>query len=405
MLPVAEARAQILDAFAPLPGELVSLTEGLGRVLAEDLSARVTQPPRDVSAMDGYAVRADDVAKVPATLTVVGDIPAGGDYSGTLNPGEAVRIYTGAPVPAGADAIVIQEDTSRDGDRVTVNESAARGRYLRPAGLDFTAGTVGLKAGRLLTSRDIGLAAAMNHPWLKVRRRPRVAVLATGDEVVLPGEALGASQIVSSNGFALAAFVTACGGEAVNLGIAPDDEAALSRDIDAARGCDLLLTSGGASVGAHDLVQDVLKAKGAELGFWKIAMRPGKPLMFGRLDGVPVLGLPGNPVSGLVCATVFLRPALDRLLGLGGHGEEVAETAILGRDLPENDRRQEYLRARLETDRDGRRRATPFDKQDSAMLSALAAATCLVVRPPHAPAAKVGESVEIIPLNGGCLGI
>jgi len=404
MLSVAEAQARIRGAFHQLGNEQVGLTEGLGRVLAEDVAARLTQPPVAVSAMDGYAVRAADVATVPARLRVVGAAPAGGAYAGEVGAGEAVRIFTGGPLPAGADAIVIQEDTTADGDTVVVNEGAARGAYVRPAGLDFRTGDVLLAKGRLLTSRDIGIAAAMNVPWLRVTRRPRIAVLATGDEVVMPGDAIGPNQIVSSNGLSLSAFIVACGGEPVHLGIAPDDTAALRRLAEAAVGADLLVTSGGASVGDHDLVQSALGAAGMQLDFWKIAMRPGKPLMFGRIGPTAVLGVPGNPVSTLVCALMFLKPAIDVMLGR----KEAAEpqpTARLGRDLPENDGREDYLRSRLSHDPEGRLVATPFERQDSSMLSLMAKADCLVVRAPRAPAIKAGATVAILPLAGGCLSI
>jgi molybdopterin molybdotransferase len=408
MLSVAEALARITAAFAPLPAETVGLTGALGRVLAEDVAARMTQPPKDVSAMDGYAVRAADVAQVtadaPARLDVIGRVPAGGEFEGTVGPGQALRIFTGAPVPKGADAIVIQEDTERDGDVVMVKESAPPGHYIRPAGLDFRTGEVGLAAGRLLTARDVGLAAAMDRPWLSVHRRPRVALLATGDEVVLPGEPRGPTQIVSSNGFSLAAFVEACGGQPIHLGIAPDDTAALKALVAGARGADLLVTTGGVSVGEHDLIREVLGEQGLEMDFWRIAMRPGKPLLFGRIGATPVLGLPGNPVSSLVCATLFLRPAIAVMLGRDMAGA-APETAILGSGLGANDKRQDYLRARIEIDREGRRVAWPFERQDSSMLATLAQADCLVVRAPHAPAAEAGEAVEIVPLSGGVLNI
>ncbi len=408
MLSVAEALARITAAFEALPAETVGLTGALGRVLAEDVAARVTQPPKDVSAMDGYAVRAADVAQVtadaPARLEVIGRVPAGSDFAGAVGPGQAVRIFTGAPVPEGADAIVIQEDTERDGDTVVVKEGAAPGTYVRPAGLDFHVGEIGLAAGRLLTARDVGLAAAMDRAWLQVHRRPRVALLATGDEVVLPGDPRGPTQIVSSNGFSLAAFVEACGGQPIHLGIAPDDTAALKALVDGARGADLLVTTGGVSVGEHDLIREALGEQGLEMDFWRIAMRPGKPLLFGRIGATPILGLPGNPVSSLVCATLFLRPAIAVMLGRD-NGGAVPETAVLGAPLGANDRRQDYLRARLDTDAEGRRRALPFERQDSSMLATLAQADCLVVRAPHAPAAEAGEVVEIVPLQGGVLNI
>lgn len=399
MIPVAEARGRILAEMPVMPVEVVSLAAGHRRVLAEDVIARVTQPPADVSAMDGYAVRAADVANVPTTLTCIGAAPAGQAFDGTVGPGQTVRIFTGGPVPAGADAIVIQEDTTRDGDIVTVTESAPAGRYIRPTGLDFKAGNVGIAAGRRLTARDIGLAAAMNVPWLTVRRRPRIALLATGDEIVRPGEPIGPNQIVSSNALALMALIEGAGGEPTDLGIARDNEDSLKRMAAGVHGADMLVTLGGASVGEHDLVRKVLGAEGLELDFWQIAMRPGKPLMFGKIGGIPMLGLPGNPVSSLICGLILLYPAIGAMLGVGPH-TDLTQTAVLGVDLGENDRRQDYLRAKLERDSDGRVVATPYPRQDSSMLSFLARAECLVIRPPHAPAAKAGENVEILPLDG-----
>ncbi|HEX9461907.1 MAG TPA: gephyrin-like molybdotransferase Glp [Alphaproteobacteria bacterium] len=399
MIPVDEARQRILSAFARLPAVLVPVSEALGRVLAEDVTARVTQPPAAMSAMDGYAVRSADVDKVPVVLRQVGSAPAGGSYDREIGPGECVRIFTGAPLPRGADAIVIQEDTNADGPNITVREGVKPGRYVRPAGLDFKAGEVGLPAGRVIDARDIGFAAAMNNPWLKVVRKPRIAIISTGDEVVLPGDPIGPNQIVSSNGPALAAFVAASGGEPISLGVVPDQVAALQTMVDGARGADLVVTTGGASVGDHDLVRSALSERGLVLDFWQIAMRPGKPLIFGKIGDTPLLGLPGNPVSTLVCALVFLRPAIRRMLGLPDAAEGKRATARLGRDLEANDRREDYLRATLATDADGGLVATPFTKQDSSMLSLLAKADCLVIRKPHAPPARAGETVEIIPLN------
>ncbi|MFC7332065.1 gephyrin-like molybdotransferase Glp [Rhodocista pekingensis] len=399
MIPVAEARARILDGVAPLPSEMVGIGQALGRVLAADVAARLTQPPADVSAMDGWAVRAVDLAPLPATLRRIGEAPAGRPFAGTVGPGEAVRIFTGAVLPAGADTVVLQEDCDEAGGAVTVRESGGRGRWVRPAGLDFRAGEIGLAADRRLTVRDLALAAAMNVPWLAVRRRPRVAILATGDEVVMPGDPVGPGCIVSSNGLALAALVEREGGLPVSLGIAPDDPAALAGHLAAAAGCDLLVTTGGASVGEHDLMRQALAAPGTRLDFWKVAMRPGKPLLSGRVGEVPVLGLPGNPVSTLVCALVFLRPLLRALQGLPPD-DGPALRARLATPLAANDRRQDYLRAGLERAADGSLLARAFPKQDSSMLSALAAAGCLIVRPPLAPTAPAGTEVEIIPLDG-----
>lgn len=400
MLSVDEAQQRIIAASKPVPAEQCGLADGLGRVLAEDLEARRTQPPSAVSAMDGYAVRAADVATVPATLDVIGYAPAGGAFSGTVGPNQTVRIFTGGPVPDGADAIVIQEDTESDGDTVIVKETSPLGHYIRPAGLDFSAGQRLLTAGRVLTARDVGLAAAMDRPWLMVRRKPRVAILATGDEIVMPGDPVGPNQIVSSNALALAAAITSFGGEPVLLGIAPDDRDALSRMAHGAAGADLLLTTGGASVGDHDLVQSVLGEQGLEIDFWRIAMRPGKPLMFGTLGESLMIGLPGNPVSSLVCALIFVQPAIKTMLTIENGGLN-RRAAVIGHALVENDRRQDYLRATLTDGDDGARIATAFEKQDSSMMVPLAGADCFVVRPPHAPAAKAGDPVDILEIPPG----
>ncbi|SMF69909.1 molybdopterin molybdochelatase [Tistlia consotensis] len=404
MISVEEALQRILAGFQPLPAEVLPIGEAFGRVLAEPLVARATQPPAAVSAMDGYAVRAADVAAVPCELEVVGHVPAGSSHDGRLQPGQAVRIFTGAPLPEGADSIVIQEDTEALDGRVRVLESVRQGNYVRPAGLDFRAGEVGLEAGRRLTARDVGLAAAMDRPWLSVRRRPRVAILATGDEVVMPGEPRGPNQIVSSNGLSLSAAVRACGGEPLLLAIARDDAASLQALAGEARGADLLVTTGGASVGEHDLVRQALGERGLELDFWQIAMRPGKPLMFGRIQGTPLLGLPGNPVSTVVCATLFLRPVLERLQGLERPPHRLLP-ARLGVPLKQNDRRQDYLRSRLERQPDGTVVASPFPRQDSSMLAVLSQAEGLVVRAPHAPPAAAGDPIAYLPLDGDLLSL
>ncbi|MGH7060369.1 MAG: molybdopterin molybdotransferase MoeA, partial [Stellaceae bacterium] len=329
MIAVEEALTRLLAHVDILPPEQISLADGLGRVLAEDVAARRTQPPFAASAMDGYAVRAEDLDQIPAVLRIVAEVPAGAGFGGRVGKGEAARIFTGAPMPAGTDTVVIQEDAERDGDIVRIREGAKRGRYVRREGLDFAAGEVLLRAGRRLAARDIGLVAAMNRPWLMVRRRPRIGVLSTGDEIVMPGDPIGPHQIVSSNSLALIAFVTACGGIAVSVGNAPDDSAALRRIAAATAGVDLLVTTGGASVGDHDLVRGALAEDGFALDFWQIAMRPGKPLMVGKYRGTPMLGLPGNPVSTFVGALLFLKPALDRMSGLPSAGEAPA-TARLG---------------------------------------------------------------------------
>jgi molybdopterin molybdotransferase len=405
MLPVGEAQQRILSTFAPLVGEVVGIDRAIGRVLSEPVVARLSQPPAAVSAMDGYAVRASDIGTLPAKLRVVATVAAGIAPALTLKPGEAARIFTGAILPDGSDTIVIQENCDRDGDHVTVREgSTTLGQHVRAGGNDFRLGEVGLEAGRLLSARDIALAAAMNWPSLTVTRRPRVALLSTGDELQHPGEPLGPAQIIASNGIGLAAFVTACGGEPINLGIARDNMADLHRALDGARGADVLVTTGGASVGELDLIQQALKDKGATLDFWKIAMRPGKPVMFGTLGTLPVLGLPGNPVSAIVTATLFLRPVIQHLLGQKGIDTQPV-FARLGMALKANDQRQDYLRATLTRGADGSVVASPFPKQDSAMLSLIAKADALIIRPPHAPAAKEGDVTEILPLRDGCLGI
>jgi molybdopterin molybdotransferase len=400
VISVEEARRRLLAPLKPLGAEQVALSDAFGRVLAEDVAARRTQPPFAVSAMDGYAVRAADVAAVPARLKVVGSVPAGQSYAGTLSRGQAVRIFTGAPLPAGADAVVIQEDTTRDGDVVSIGEAAPAGHFVRPAGLDFREGDIGLRAGRRLTARDVGLAAAMNRPWLLVRRKPRIAILPTGDEVVMPGDPVGPNQIVSSNGLALAALVSQAGGIPLHLPIAADDSGTLQRIAEGAEGVDYLVTTGGASVGEHDIVRDALSETGLALDFWKIAMRPGKPLMVGRYRSTPMMGLPGNPVSTLVCGLLFLKPAIERLLGCDA--EAAAPRRVrLAIPLPANDQRQDYLRATLAPATDGTLEARPFPQQDSSMMSLLARSDCLLIREPHAPAAAAGQMVEIIPLDDG----
>lgn len=395
LLPIADARRLIVEALAPVDVETVTLREALGRTLRADAVAKVSHPPADVSAMDGYALRAADAA-AGATLTVVGESAAGHAFAGTVGQGQAVRIFTGAAVPAGADAVVIQEDTTRSGNTVTVTEAAVKGRHVRKAGQDFAAGATQLVAPRRLTARDIGLLAAMNLPSIAVARRPRIGVLSTGDEIVQPGEPVGPGQIVSANGPGLAAFIRHHGAEDIALGVVRDDMDALRAAIAGAGPLDLLVTSGGVSVGDHDLMGKLMG--GAELTFHKIAMRPGKPLLFGRLGGLPILGLPGNPVSAMVCAALFLGPAIARLTGLPGQAPLTVQ-AILGADMAANDGREDHIRAALTSSPEGALQATPFPKQDSGMLSALARADGLIVRAPHAPAAKAGDLCRVLPLD------
>jgi molybdopterin molybdotransferase len=397
MISVEEARGRILDAMRPTPAEVVALADGWNRVSAVGVTARLTQPPADVSAMDGYALRAVD-GVLDARLRVIGAAPAGHPFDGCIGAGEAVRLFTGSVVPPGADAILLQEDATRDGDFVRVDEAVIGGRHIRRTGLDFAVGDVVIPSGRRITARDVGLAAAANHPWLTVHRRPRVAILATGDEIAMPGEPIPPGGIVSSNSHALAALVRAAGGEPMVLPVARDEHAAISAVADALSGVDLLVTTGGASVGDHDLVIAALKARGLTLDFWQIAMRPGKPLLFGQLGATPVVGLPGNPVSAMVCAILFLLPALARLSGLPA-GAPPVSTAVLGAAVKANDKRADHLRASISTDESGRVVVVPFPVQDSAMLRRLANADALVLRAPHAPALPEGAEVGIIRLD------
>ncbi|MEM8688266.1 MAG: gephyrin-like molybdotransferase Glp [Pseudomonadota bacterium] len=397
LTPVNDAKAAILSGVRATRAEHVRLVDASGRVLARDLKAGRDQPPFAASAMDGYAVIGADVAQVPACLKVIGEAPAGRAFTGRVKPGQAVRIFTGAPLPKGADTVVIQEDCRADGDAVEVLEAAKTGQFVRAKGLDFQKGEAVLKAGLLMGARELGLAAAMNHAALPLRRRPRVALMPTGDELVPPGAKPRPDQIVSSNNFALSALVRRYGGAPVDLGIVADDKRALARAIKKAADCDVLVTLGGASVGDHDLVQDALKSAGLKLTFYKIAMRPGKPLMFGKLGRLRVLGLPGNPVSAIVCARLFLKPLLDAFLGLDSSDPPLKGT--LAGPLRENDQRQDYLRAKLEVSTDGSLIADPFDRQDSSMLRRLSQSDCLVIRPPFAPAAKAGDPVNLIKLD------
>ena len=397
LLPVAEAQARVLAPLAVLPAEWVALPEAHGRALATDLAAKRDQPPVAVSAMDGYAVRARDTAEPGRPFRVVGEAPAGRDLAATVGPFEAARIFTGGALPAGADSVAVQENAERDGETVRFAGPVAAGTFVRPAGLDFARGWTGLRAGTLVDARGVGLAAAMGHVWAQVRRRPRVGLLATGDELRLPGEPPEGSQIVGSNSLLLAALLRGWGATPVDLGICPDDGQALAERLRAAAGLDLLVTTGGASVGDHDLVRAALDREGVELDFWRIAMRPGKPLLFGRLGTLPVLGFPGNPVSAAVCALVFLRGALQKLLGLpvGLRHERVR----LASAWLANDRRQDYLRGFWVEAEDGERGVRTAARQDSAMQATLAAADALVVRPPFDPPRRPGAAVAAIDLR------
>jgi molybdopterin molybdotransferase len=396
---VAEALDRVLAHAAPLPAERVPLVDACGRVLADDLKALRTQPPADVSAMDGYAVRAEDVATAPVRLKIIGEVAAGRAFAATVRTGEAARIFTGGVVPEGADTIIIQEMTARAGEWVTVEKPAAKGRHVRSRGLDFHCGDKLFVKGHRLTARDLALAAGMNHPLLPVHRQPKVALFATGDELVPPGAEPGPGQIVSSNGFALVALAREEGAAVVDLGLVGDNLQETVATVQRARehDVDILVTTGGASVGDYDLVKAAFAAEGMNLSFWKVAMRPGRPLMHGELGTMQVLGLPGNPVSAYVCALLFLIPLIRRLSGRSDV-DTATQWASLGTDLPANDERADYLRAVLS---DGPRGpvATTFATQDSSMMAPLAKADCLVIREPHAPPAKAGSPCPMVKLE------
>jgi molybdopterin molybdotransferase len=398
MISVDEALALLFKLAPPMPVEEVPLRAAAGRVLARDVAARRTQPPFDVSSMDGYALRRAE-AEPDAMLKVIGEAAAGRGFPGRVAPGQAVRIFTGAPVPEDLDFVVIQEDVTRREDVITLSRTLDGKDNIRRAGSDFRDGDP-VKAPRRLAPADIALLAAMNIPYVPVFKRPEVAILATGDELVMPGETPGSDQIIASNSFGLAAQCEAAGAEARLLPIARDTRASLASAFGLASGADLIVTIGGASVGDHDLVGPVAAELGMEQSFYKVRMRPGKPLMAGRLGSSAMIGLPGNPVSALVCGTVFVLPMLRAMLGLGAFPAPRRQ-APLAADAPANGPREHYMRARL----------TPQGieiarRQDSSLLSVLATADALVVRPPGAPAQPKGEIVDFIslhdPTSGNC---
>ncbi|MCO5072794.1 MAG: molybdopterin molybdotransferase MoeA [Rhizobiaceae bacterium] len=398
LLPVSEALVRLIDGVEPRPLEMVPLAEAAGRTLAEDVMARRTQPPFDASAMDGYAVRAQDVEHLPRTLTIVGQAPAGHPFAGSLNQDEAVRIFTGAPLPEGADTVVIQENTVARGASVEIVEFTAKGRNIRRRGLDFSEGETLLEKGRVLDPAALSLAAAGNNAELPVVSRPLVAIIATGDELLPPGREPGPGQIIASNGYGVAAIAAESGARVMDLGIAPDKPDVISGLVRKAleAGANVIVTLGGASVGDHDLIHEVLTGEGMTLDFWKIAMRPGKPLMFGRLGNTLCLGLPGNPVASLICSHLFLKPLLARLGGRSWSDrllDAQLETAV-----PANDLRQDYVRA-IARRTPGGLTARAFEVQDSSMLKSLARANALIVREPFAPAVEAGGMCRIIPLR------
>ncbi|HZC55187.1 MAG TPA: gephyrin-like molybdotransferase Glp [Xanthobacteraceae bacterium] len=396
MISVKEALDHVLAHAVALSAEDIPLADADGRVLARDIKARRTQPPADLSAMDGYAVRASDVATAPVRLKIIGEVAAGRPFANTVGPGEAARIFTGGVLPDGADTVVVQEQTARDGDSVEIQKPSAKGRNVRQQGLDFRLGEMAFTAGHQLRARDLQLAAGMNHPRLPVYRRPKVVLFATGDELVPPGVEPGPGQIVYSNGFALAALAREEGANVIELGVVGDRLDETIAAVRQARGlaADILVTTGGASVGEYDLVQTAFTAEGMELSFWKIAMRPGRPLLHGRLGAMHVLGLPGNPVSSYVCAFLFLVPLIRRMSGRSDLTAPT-ESALLGCNLPANDERADYLRATLEAGSEGPV-ATPFPIQDSSMMVPLAKADCLVIREPYEPAAIAGSRCRIV---------
>ncbi|MBW6424771.1 molybdopterin molybdotransferase MoeA [Rhizobium sp. XQZ8] len=398
LVPVSEAKNRLLGKANPIEAiETIPLGDASGRVLAADLAARLTQPPFHASAMDGYALRASDAPSIGAELTVIGSAAAGHAFDGVLGAGETVRIFTGAPLPEGADSILIQEDAEKlDGGRIRTKFEVTKGRHVRPRGQDFAEGEVVVSAGTLLDFSHLTVAAAMNHPTVEVYRRPRVAILATGDELLTPGETTGPAQIIASNTFGVAALVRDNGGEVLDLGIVKDRPEDIAAAIDRARAekADVLVTLGGASVGDHDLVQSTLKSAGMQLDFWRIAMRPGKPLMVGALGDMRVLGLPGNPVASLVTSMLFLEPLLRKLGHLPDRRREVQGITL--KTLAANDQRQDYLRSTLTRDSDGNFVADSFQKQDSSMMKIFAHSDALIIRPPHAPELPAGSPCPIL---------
>lgn len=392
LLDVDEARTHLLAGAVPLLAETFPLSAAHGRILAADISARLTQPPFAAAAMDGYAIRWADL---PGPWRIVGEAAAGHCWAGTLGCGEAARIFTGAPLPAGADTIVIQEEITRQGSdaRLSGEGPPRPGAHVRARGQDFVAGDRLARAGDALTPPRLGLLAAAGHGTAAVVRRPRVTLIATGDELVLPGTTPGPNQIISANSVMLAALFEAVGADVHDPGIVPDCADTLAAALKAAAGCDVIITIGGASVGDHDLVVPTLRALGAKIDFWKIAMRPGKPMLAGWIGPARVIGLPGNPVSAYVCALLFAVPLIQRLAGRPA--TLPACRLPLAAPLPANGIRRDHLRARRTADGT----AEAFPAQDSALLGRLAAADLLIVRPPGALPALAGEMVDCIPLD------
>ena len=390
MISVSQAIQALFDLVDPTGIELCSLKQAHGRVLAQDAVAQRNQPPFAASSMDGYAVKSEDVAS-DATFEVIGEASAGHRFHAPIISGQAVRIFTGAPLPEGADRVIIQEDVIRSGDHITLQAEYDTNFYVRPAGVDFQVGAT-LSAPRRLSPRDIALLASMNVSETRVYKKPVVALISTGDELVMPGEVPSEDQIIASNTFGLYAQLTSWGAHPRILPIAKDNIASIQTAFDLASDADLIVTIGGASVGDHDLVGAAARAMGLEQKFYKVRMRPGKPLMSGVLGGIPLIGLPGNPVSAMVCGEVFLKPVIDKMMGLPAQ-ECVQQTAILDHDIGQNGDREHYMRARLSEGK-----ITVFDRQDSALLSVLSDANALVVRAPDAAPQKAGDHIQYIPL-------
>ncbi|PDS77133.1 gephyrin-like molybdotransferase Glp [Rhizobium sp. L43] len=400
LLPVAEALNRLLSRAKPVAAsETLPLAEAEGRVLAIALTAGLTQPPFNASAMDGYALRREDAPEPGAVLKVIGTSAAGHGFEASVNKGEAVRIFTGAPVPPGADSVLLQEDAEKIEGGIRTNFPVRQGQHIRPRGQDFVEGEAVLSAGTVLDFSRLTVAAGMNRPEVEIFRRPRIAILATGDELLPPGSTPGPSQIIASNTFGIAALARKAGADVLDLGIVPDDKVKITAAIDTARDArvDVIVTLGGASVGDHDLVQATLVEAGMQLDFWRIAMRPGKPLMVGSFGETHVLGLPGNPVSSLVCSLLFLEPLIRKLASLPPvRREAVMEAAVT---LRANDHRQDYIRAKLSKSAAGSWLVDPFGKQDSSMMKIFAEADCLIIRPPQAPELPAGAPCPVMLLR------
>ncbi|GHA41028.1 molybdopterin molybdenumtransferase MoeA [Amylibacter ulvae] len=394
MISVDEALAQVLALLSPTDIETIEIRDATARVLAHPVSAKRDQPPFASSAMDGYAVKSGELDPY-AQLLVIGESAAGHRFDGAIKAGQCVRIFTGAPVPEGADRILIQEDCTRSGNVITVNPDIDTAHYIRPAGGDFRAGST-IDAPTPLTPSNIALIAAMNVNELPVYRKPVIALVATGDELVHPSETPNQDQIISSNNFGLKALIESHGASARLLPIARDDMDSLTTVLDLCEGADLIVTLGGASVGDHDLMGKMAADGTLDTEFYKVAMRPGKPLMAGLYKGTPLIGLPGNPVSALVCGYVFLIPAIRAMLGLP-RAALATQTATLGIDLPANGPRSHYMRAHCEII-DGQNICTPFERQDSSLLSVMTAANAFMIRPPNQSSLSAGDTVQIVPL-------